>query len=129
MSKKVLLVDDEADFLELMSMRVKKWGYDVLAAKDGKEALSAVENKNPDIVILDFMLPDMDGASVLRQIRKFNKDIPVIMFTAFPDKVAEEETKGLGVSAVIPKLSMYSEVLPALESTLNMISKKLDSEA
>jgi len=107
--KKVLLVDDEEEFLEIMRQRVESWGYDVAVAKSGREALTSVLQGGFDIVIMDYMMPVMDGVSTLKQIRKAGKDIPVIIFTAYPDERSVEGTEKLGVSAFIPKLTGYSE--------------------
>ena len=123
---KILLVDDEIDLILIMGKRIKKWGYDLLEALNGKEALDAVKSKHPDIVILDYMMPDMDGITTLKEIRKVNKSIPVIMFTAFPDKKSIEDTEKLGVSAYIPKLSMFPTGEPALKTALKMAEKKIN---
>ena len=68
---KVLIVDDEADYLSLMQERIGFWGYEVFLAPDGKSALAMIKEKLPDIIILDYFMPGMDGVEVLRQIRKF----------------------------------------------------------
>lgn len=124
--RRILLADDEADFLKLMGARIRGWGYEVVEAKNGEEAIDAVMNKNPDIVILDYIMPDMDGVEVLRRIRKIDKKIPVIMFTAHPDIKSMEGAENLGVSAYIPKLSIYSEVQAALKVAIDLAKKKLD---
>jgi len=122
---KVLLVDDEIDLILIMGKRIKQWGYDLMEATGGKEAVSAVKSGRPDIVILDYMMPDMDGIDTLKEIRKINKNIPVIMFTAFPDKKSIEGTESLGVSAYIPKLSMFPSAESALKTALKMAEKKV----
>lgn len=122
---KILLVDDEVDFLELMGPRIRGWGYDLIEATHGKEAIDAVMSKNPDIVVLDYMLPEMDGVSTLKKIRKINKKIPVIMFTAYPDMKAIEGAEKLGVTAFIPKLSAYSDAQSALKESIHMAEEKL----
>lgn len=121
---KVLLVDDEKDFLKVMGVRLKDWGYDLIEAQNAKEALEAVISKGPDAVILDYMLPDMDGISVLREIRKIDAKLPVIMFTAHPDAKAIKDSTDLSVNAFIPKFSVYSEVIPSLKTALEMATKK-----
>lgn len=122
---KVLLVDDQEDFLEVMGVRIKSWGYDLIRALNGKEAIQAVKTKQPDIVILDYIMPVMDGVETLKEIRKVDKDLPVIMFTAHPDMKVQQEVKQLKVSAFIPKLSVYSEVQACLRTALDMTEKKL----
>lgn len=126
--KKILLVDDEADFQELMGVRIRSWGYDLIEAANGKEAIDAVMSKNPDIVILDYMMPDMDGVATLKEIRKIEKDLPVIMFTAHPDMRVQQNVKDLRVSAFIPKLSVYSEAQSSLKNALHLVEKKLDEK-
>ncbi|MCX5679063.1 MAG: response regulator [Candidatus Omnitrophica bacterium] len=126
MSKlKVLIVDDEPDFLELMALRISSWGYEVLKASEGKNAVAIVKENRPDILVLDYMMPEMDGIATLKEIRKLDKKLPVIMFTAYPNTKTIEDSDSLGIHAFIPKLSAYSEVVLALKSTIEMIEKRL----
>jgi CheY-like chemotaxis protein len=127
MSKvKVLIVDDEVDYLSLMQERVEFWGYEVILAQDGKSALAMIKEKFPDIIVLDYFMPVMDGVEVLRQITKFDKKIPVIMFTAHADIKNIKGAQELGVSAFIPKLSTYStDIQASLRSVLAMAEKKV----
>ncbi len=126
--KRVLIVDDELDFLEIMTYKIESWGYEVVAASNGREALEALRDKKPDMVILDYRMPDMDGVGVLKQMRKINKKIPVIMFTAQPDAKSMKETGKLGVCSYIPKLSVYSDVQSVLKTALDMLRKKKASD-
>lgn len=84
--KKILVVDDEADFADMVKMRLMRNDYDVVIAYDGKEALSKVKTENPDAVILDILMPGMDGIAVLKKIRKIKKNLPVFMLTAFSNE-------------------------------------------
>lgn len=120
---KILLVDDEPDFMELMSLRIISWGYAVVRAKNGRDAVETFKSQQPDIVILDFMLPDMDGASVLKRLRRIDKKIPVIMFTAHPDIKVQKDIEKLGVSAFVPKLSFVQDEEEALKSAIGLIVK------
>lgn len=82
--KRILLVDDEAQLVELVKMRLEANGYQVLTAYDGKEALDMAKKEMPDLIILDLMLPKIDGYKVCRML-KFDekyKKIPIILFTA-----------------------------------------------
>jgi two-component system nitrogen regulation response regulator NtrX len=123
--KKILLVDDEEDILTLIGKKISKWDYDVMEAANGKEALDVLISKHPDIVILDYMMPGMDGIETLKEIRKISKNIPVIMFTAFPDKKSMDEVKALGVCAYIPKLSVLSSSISALKEALRVAEKTI----
>lgn len=120
---KVLLVDDEQDFLNLMSQRIESWGYEVIPVSSGQEALNALMSQDPKAIILDYMMPEMDGVTTLKKIRKIDRKIPVIMFTAHPDNKAIGVAKKLGVSTFIPKLSTYADIQSVLKSALNIALK------
>lgn len=126
---KVLLVDDEADFIELMTVRLTDWGYVVLTATNGKDAIDIVTHKKPDIAILDYIMPQMNGLEILKALRKANGDMPVIMLTAHPDMKAIKEAGELNVSAFIPKMSAYQDVRSTLKSALDLIAKKIGKAA
>jgi DNA-binding response OmpR family regulator len=80
----VLVIDDERDVIELVRYNLEKSGFDVLAARDGKSGLAAAKASPPDLVLLDLMMPEMDGLEVCRSLRKEPKTarVPVIMLTA-----------------------------------------------
>jgi len=120
---KVLLVDDDQNILETIGTRIRSWDYDLLTASDGNQALEVINNKNPDIVVLDYRMPDKDGIATLIEIRKVDNDVPVIMFTAYPDEKSIKGTEGLGVIAFIPKVSDYSDSQTALSAALAMAVK------
>ena len=84
MPKKILAVDDEKHIVRLVQVNLERAGYTVVTANDGKEALQQVEAENPDLVVLDVMMPYMDGFEVLQNLRRnpATRDIPVIMLTA-----------------------------------------------
>jgi len=82
--KKILAVDDEKHIVRLVQVNLERAGYTVVTANDGKEALEKVQTENPDLVVLDVMMPYMDGFEVLQNLRRnpATRDIPVIMLTA-----------------------------------------------
>ncbi|MCL6520157.1 MAG: response regulator [Armatimonadota bacterium] len=84
MPRKILAVDDEKHIVRLVQVNLERQGYEVVTASDGKEALQKVEEERPDLVILDVMMPYMDGFEVLQNLRRnpSTRDIPVIMLTA-----------------------------------------------
>ncbi len=122
----VLLIDDEPDFRRIMGLHIKSWGYGLVTASSGEEGIAAVKCDKPDIVILDYVMPDMDGIKALRQIRKIDNKLPVIMFTANPDIKSIKGTKKLGVSAYVPKFCLYTDMPSAVKEELNKIKKRLD---
>jgi two-component system alkaline phosphatase synthesis response regulator PhoP len=81
---KLLLVDDEPDILEFLSYNLKKEGYNVFTANNGKEAIVVAKKENPDLIILDVMMPDMDGIETCREIRALPglKDVMIAFLTA-----------------------------------------------
>ena len=84
MPRKILTVDDEKHIVRLIQVNLERHGYEVVTAYDGREALQKVEEENPDLVILDVMMPYMDGFEVLQNLKRnpSTRDIPVIMLTA-----------------------------------------------
>lgn len=95
MAKKILLVDDEPDILAVTVTRLKVSGYEVLVARDSEEALALLDKGKPELILLDLLLPKMQGDELCKKLKsdiKF-KDIPIILFTAsavrVPEKVEE----------------------------------------
>jgi DNA-binding response OmpR family regulator len=95
MSKKILIVDDEPDILAVTVTRLETSGYEVLMAKDGEEALKLLKKSKPDLILLDLLLPKMQGDELCKKLKsdvKF-KHMPIILFTAsiirVPAKVEE----------------------------------------
>jgi len=82
-TKTILVVDDEESIRFLYREELEEDGYRVITAADGEEALRKVRNENPDLITLDIRMPGMDGIEVLHQIREMDKEIPVIMSTAY----------------------------------------------
>jgi len=128
MARKILIVDDELDFLKLIAKRIASWDYEVLTASSGKEAISKVKNKEADIVILDYMMPEMDGIATLRKIRKINRKIPIIMFTAYTEGDTLTEAIRSTGEAFIPKASALVDNQVSLRTVLDLIDKKLSGD-
>ena len=94
--QKILVVDDEASIRRILETRLKMAGYNVVTAEDGEEAVDLFNKTNPDLVILDVMMPKMDGYEVTREIRRVS-DIPIIILTALGD--VSERITGLELGA------------------------------
>jgi CheY-like chemotaxis protein len=88
--KAVLLVDDDPKSLKLLAVKLTQEGYRVITSQSGKEALEAIKLEKPGLVLLDIMMPEMDGIETLKRIKAFGPDIPVAMVTAVWD---EQEAK------------------------------------
>ena len=90
MSDKILLVEDELQIARFISRGLQREGYQVITAPDGETGLNMVFSELPDLIILDVMLPDIDGLNVCRQIRENELQTPILMLTAkdaVPDRV------------------------------------------
>lgn len=105
MAKKILVVDDEKGFTDSLIELFGARGYAVIAAHDGEEALMRVRSEAPDIVILDIVMPKMDGLKVAGVLRVDSalKDIPVVMLTARTEVQDTKEGMDLGAAAYVAK--------------------------
>jgi len=118
----VLIVDDDIKLVELLKTYFEKDGFDVLVAHDGKRALTMIQEAKPDIVVLDIMLPILDGWEVCRRVRR-DSDIPIIMLTA-----REEETDRLvgleiGADDYVTKPFSPREVVARVKVILRRVYK------
>jgi two-component system alkaline phosphatase synthesis response regulator PhoP len=98
-SSKILIVDDEEDILELLRFNLSREGFQVLCAASGEEALEKVKTEMPDLILLDLMLPGMDGLDVARDVKNQapTKEIPIVMLTAKGEEA--DIVKGLEIGA------------------------------
>lgn len=101
--RKILIVDDEADFLELMQIRLEANGYEVITANNGKDAIERVERDKPGAVLLDIMMPETDGLSVLKNIRSKDAKLPIFIITAFSNEEKVKAASKLNASGFIVK--------------------------
>jgi DNA-binding response OmpR family regulator len=100
---KVLLVDDEEEFVKALAERLKMRDLRSDTVLDGEEALSYVEDQEPDVMVLDLKMPGIDGMEVLRQVRKVYPNIQVIILTGHGTEKDEEEAKRLGAFDYLEK--------------------------
>jgi two-component system response regulator (stage 0 sporulation protein F) len=128
MKRKILLVDDEKGILIFIGGCIEKWDYDLITASSGKEAIEALKNESPDIIVLDYKMPEIDGIDTLKKIRALNEEIPVIMFTAFPDQRSVKGSERLGVLAYIPKVTPYAKTEDLLHSAIRLAENELEKK-
>jgi len=120
-SKKILVVDDEPDVASLLTLMLKSQGYKVITAGDGQEALEKARAEVPDLILLDIMLPRLDGYKVARML-KFDENfshIPIIMLTA---KIQEKDRKTgleMGADAYITKPFDTAALLEKVKETFS----------
>lgn len=125
MAHKLLVVDDEADTLRLVSLMLERQGYEVITANNGKTALEKVTSEKPDLILLDVMMPDIDGFDVVRNLRSNpdSGDIPVIMFTA--KSQVEDKITGLeaGADVYLTKPTQPRELFTQVKAVLSRTKK------
>lgn len=104
-SPSILVVDDDPEILTMLSLRLRKRGYRVMEASDGEQALSMVRQERPDVILLDVMMPALNGWEVARQLRQTasTRDVGIIMLTAIGDRVNEMTSPLFGADAFVDK--------------------------
>ena len=117
MSRKILIVDDEKAIVDILNHNLKREGYETCVAYDGEEAISLFEKEKPDLVLLDVMLPKMDGFSVCKNIRQ-TANIPILMVTAKEDVVDKVIGLELGADDYITKPFSVREVMARVKANL-----------
>ena len=121
--RKILIVDDEPDFLEVMRTRLEANDYEVTTAANGEEALNYVKNNKPDAVLLDILMPGIDGLEVLRRIRKMDDNLPVYIITAFSTDDRFKAANKLGASGFIVKTDDLAKEVNNITSALDMSAR------
>lgn len=135
--EKILVVDDEKNIVELLKMNLESSGYEVIEAYNGMEAITKINNLLPDLIVLDLMLPDIDGLQICKMIRlnEDTRDIPVIMITAKSEE--DDKIKGLTIGAddYITKPFSLKELEARIQTVLRrsknhlaIVSKEIQDE-
>lgn len=127
MSKKILIVDDEPKIVEICRDYLKAAFFDTISASDGPSALAMVDRENPDLVILDLMLPGMDGLDVCREIRK-EHNTPIIMLTARVEETDKIIGLELGADDYITKPFSPRELVTRVRTVLRRVSGNSPAE-
>ncbi|TPR39132.1 DNA-binding response regulator [Apilactobacillus micheneri] len=125
---KILVVDDEKPITDIEKFNLEKEGYDVSVAYDGEEAIQKVEDENPDLIILDLMLPKVDGLEVAREVRK-NYDMPIIMVTAKDSELDKVLGLELGADDYVTKPFSNRELVARVKANLRRQSSNDNAQA
>ncbi len=112
-AKSIIVVDDDESVLSFLSFSLKGDGFNVIEARDAERALTILKTKKPNLILLDIMLPKMDGFAMCKMVRQdFRlKDVPILFITAYADPSSLEKTQKAGAQGLIEKPIMYSELL------------------
>ena len=118
MSKRILIVEDEKNIVDILSFNLTREGYETLEAYDGQAGLQLALEQNPDLILLDLMLPKMDGFDVCRNLRKENRSTPVIMLTAREEETDKVLGLELGADDYITKPFSMRELLARVKANI-----------
>ncbi|MGI5979113.1 MAG: response regulator [Oscillospiraceae bacterium] len=118
MPRTVLIVDDEKSIVDILKFNLEKSGYATICAYDGKEALHTARERNPDLMLLDVMLPFVDGFEVCKTLRAEGNDIPIIMITAREEETDKVFGLELGADDYITKPFSVRELLARVNANM-----------
>lgn len=121
--QKILVVDDEIDFIEMIKIRLEAKNYEVISVTDARDALDKIKVHKPDAILLDILMPGINGLELLRTIRQENKNLPVFILTAFADEKRFEKAKSLDASGFIVKTRDLDKEIDTISSALSLSSK------
>ncbi len=125
---RILLVEDEISLREPLAYRLIKDGFEVVEAETGTQAVAAFRREGADLVLLDLMLPEMDGTAVCRELRSIS-DVPVIMLTAKDDEIDKVVGLELGADDYVTKPYSYRELLARMRAVLRRRGDMTASDA
>lgn len=118
---KVLVIDDERSIRHLLHALFSRKGYDVVLAENGQRGLELLRHDQPDVIVLDLNMPEMNGLTVLRHIRSLNRDQPVIMFSGAWTPEREQQVRALGVTELVQKELSLERLEEALKRALKIL--------
>ncbi|TCT12945.1 two-component system response regulator VicR [Natranaerovirga pectinivora] len=123
MEHKVLVVDDEKSIVDILKFNLKREGFNVCVAYDGEEAIDIIHKEKPDLILLDIMMPKLDGLQTCRIIRK-DYDIPIIMLTARAEEVDKVLGLELGADDYVTKPFSIRELMARVKANLRRTNSK-----
>ena len=128
MSKKVLIVDDEKNIVEILKFNLKKEGFDTIEAYDGEQAVEMALSQKPDLILLDVMLPKMDGFTVCRKLRQ-QISTPILMLTAREEEVDKVLGLELGADDYITKPFSQRELMARVKANIRRTAIEEDESS
>ncbi len=129
-SAPVLVIDDEESIVDLIKLGLKYEGFEVVAASDGEEGIAAAQRTNPIFIILDWMLPDMDGLEVCRRLRSnpTTHDIPILLLTAKGEVGSRVEGLNTGADDYLTKPFSFEELVARIRAILRRLNHSATAE-
>ncbi|MBQ1234299.1 MAG: response regulator transcription factor [Oscillospiraceae bacterium] len=121
--EKIMIVDDDRNICELLRLYIEKDGFDAVIAHNGREALALLEKEKPDLMVLDVMMPELDGWQVCREVRK-SSDIPIIMLTAKSETFDKVLGLELGADDYVTKPFDSKEIVARIKAVLRRTGSK-----
>jgi len=128
MSARILIVDDEPPIVDVLAYNLRRANYEVIIARDGEEALTKALHEQPDLIILDLMLPRLDGLEVCRALRR-EHNVPIIMLTARDDEVDRVVGLEMGADDYVVKPFSVRELMARVKSVLRRAAPRPEETA
>ena len=122
MGKTILIVEDEQNIVDILSFNLEQEGYDTLEAYDGPTGLQLALEQNPDLILLDLMLPGMNGFDVCREVRRSGSSTPILMLTAREEEADKVLGLELGADDYITKPFSMRELLARVKANIRRVS-------
>ncbi len=116
--RKILIIDDDMTALDIVDYLFEDKGYDVVRRADGISALECVKDESPDIILIDLMMPKMNGQDCVKEMRSIGVSIPVVAFTAIDDPEVHQEARDAGCNLVLTKPCKPAALVKHIEDLL-----------
>ena len=119
--QRILIIEDERALTDVLTYNFQREGYETILAHDGKEGLRKAQTLLPDIIVLDLMLPVMNGLEEARYLKKLMPAVPVIIYTVHSDPFVEKEARSAGAFAVVSKSESAGTLIAAARSVFEQV--------
>ncbi|MCB0318032.1 MAG: response regulator [Bdellovibrionales bacterium] len=118
-NRKILIIDDDVTALDIVDFLFEDKGFDVVRRADGASAVDCVETESPDIILVDLMMPKMNGQECVRLIREKGINVPIVAFTAVDDPEVHDEAREAGCDLVLTKPCKPVDLVKHIEKLLS----------
>jgi len=117
-NNRILVVDDDVTSLDIVDVMLESQGFDVVRASNGKAAVEGVEEADPDLILIDLMMPHMSGQEAVRQIRSKGIECPIVAFTALDDPTIHQDAKDAGCNIIVTKPCKTKDLVRGIQELL-----------